>query len=99
MTRNEAYEIEEKVDRAFSSSVGEKCRCSFTLSGRLQVSIGKDAEFCLSRDKTTIEWVSFVGFYDYLKSYIDSILLCAHSNSDLIDQLIWSYEHVTELED
>ena len=98
MTRKEAMELEEKVDKLFTEALDEDCAFSLSLSNKIRISFDENV-ICLNRDNNSAEWVNFQGFYSDLQHYINDIIECVKANKDIIDQLLWSYDHIAELED
>lgn len=98
MTKAEAIKLEKEVDKLFTLALGEDCECSLNLAGRLKISFNGNM-ICMRPSDGAIDWVRYEGFYDELAEYIAKILECKADNKEMIDKLIWSYEHVTELED
>lgn len=97
MTKQEAIELETKCDELMSEYLGNTCCVSMAFSGRLKVSFG-DYYITLSKDNMTASYIKFHGYYSDLEEHIDSIIRCINENKDVFDKLIWSYEHINELE-
>lgn len=98
MTREEACNLESLVDKKFSEALDEDCKCSFTLSGKFSIAFDNN-NLCLERDGSSVGYIGFVGWYGDLKHHVDDALRCFKENGELINKLIWSYEHIAELED
>jgi len=98
MTRKEAMELEEKVDKLFTEALDEDCAFSLSLSNKIRISFDGNV-ICLNRNNSSVDWVNFQGFYSDLQHYINEAIECVERNKDIIDQLLWSYDHITELED
>lgn len=97
MTKQEAIELETKCDELMSEYLGNTCRVSMALSGRFKVSFG-DYYITLSKDNMTASYIKFHGYYSDLEERIDSIVRCINENRNIFDKLIWSYEHMNEVE-
>lgn len=97
MTKQEAMDLETKCDELMSQYTKEDCSVSMALTGRLKVYFDDDF-ITLNKDRT-VHHVSFTGFYSDLEEYISKIVKCIEDNEDLFEQLMWSYEHISELED
>ena len=98
MTRKEAMELEEKVDKLFAEALDEDCVFSLSLSNKIRISFDGNV-ICLNRNNNSADWVNFQGFYRDLQHYINDAIECVEGNKDIIDQLLWSYDHIAELED
>ena len=98
MTREEAMELEKEVDKLFTLALGEECECSLNLAGKLRISFNENS-ICIRPSDGYIDWIKYEGFHDDLAKYYAKILQCHIDNKEIINKLVWSYEHVTELED
>ena len=98
MTRKEAMELEKDVEELFKEALGIDCKVSLALSNKLRISF-EGGFICLKLDASDADWVSYTGWYSDLQEYIFNALNYMKINKELIDKLIWSYEHITELED
>jgi hypothetical protein len=97
MTKQEACNIENMCDSTMSHYLNEECNVSMALTGKLKIQF-EDGYFTLNRDFTSADWINYTGFYDNLQDYIASAIKCVTDHRNLFDRLIWSYEHITELE-
>ena len=98
MTRKEAVSLEKEVDKKFSKALGEDCKCSLNLAGKFRISFNNNL-ICMRPDNGYIAWIKYEGSYATLSEYLNKIEECRIDNRDLIDKLVWSYEHIKELED
>lgn len=96
MTKQEAIKLEKNCDKLMSEYLEEDCTVSLALSGRFKVQFGNDY-ITLNKDVDDAWYINFRGFYSDLRKYIDSIVKCIKENKDIFDELIWSYEHISEL--
>lgn len=96
MTKQYAIELENKCDKLMSKYMDYDCTVSMVLSGRFKVKFG-DNYITLSQDNKSALYIRFNGYYSDLEEYIDAIVRCISENKDLFDELIWSYEHLSEL--
>jgi hypothetical protein len=96
MTKKEAIELENKCDELMSRYLNKYCNVSMALNGRLKVSFD-DNYITLTKDISTAWYVKFNGFYLELEEYIDSIIKCVKDNVDIFNELMWSYEHISEI--
>ena len=97
MTKQEACDLENMCGTLMSKCVGEECRVSLALTGRLKISFN-DGFITLKKDRSGVDYVKYVGYYEDLEDIIKRALSCVNSNTSLLDKLIWSYEHIRELE-
>lgn len=96
MTKKEAIELENKCDKLISEHLDNDCCVSLALSGRLKVSFG-ESYITMSKDNKSAWYVKFHGFHSDLEEYIDLIVKCIAENQEIFNELIWSYEHISEL--
>lgn len=97
MTTQEAIELEERCDSLMSEYLKEDCTVSMALSNRFKISFDSNY-ITLSKTLDGAYYVRYVGFYNDLAEYINSAIKCVKDNKEVFDKLIWSYEHMTELE-
>lgn len=97
MTKQEAMDLENKCDALMCKYVQEDCQVSMALNGRMKVYFG-DGFVTLNKDNTA-HYIRFVGFYDDMLESIAKIVKCIEENAGDFEQLMWSYEHVRELEE
>ena len=98
MTKKEAIELENKCDELMSEYLGEDCTVSMALSGRFKVKFGDDY-ITLTKDIGTASYVKYHGYYSDLEEHINLIIKCIKENTDIFNKLIWSYEHIREIEE
>lgn len=98
MTKLEALELEKRCDELMSSYLHTKCSVSMALTGKLKVEFGCDY-ITLTKDYKDATYINFTGFYWDLKDCIDAIIRCVDANRELFDELMWSYENISSLED
>lgn len=100
MTKIEAKRLEDVCDEVISLYLGELCRVSMALSGRLRIGFHDSGTFIiLTKDLTDISYVNFTGDWDQLMTITDNIVKCIMENSGIFYKLLWSYEHKNELEE
>lgn len=99
MTKAEAMKLENRCDKIMSGYLGEECTMSMALTGRLKVMFNDGDYITWSMKHNSVDYVHHVGFYDDLVERIAKIKECLDDNRDIFAQLLWSYEHVTELEE
>lgn len=98
MTKQEASEIENICDKLMSYYLKEECTMSMALTGRLKVEF--DGNFItINKPFGNVDYVRYVGYYSDLQEYIEKIQLCLQENKGIFDKLMWSYEHISELEE
>ena len=97
MTKQEAMELEIKCDKLMSKYLDNDCIVSMALSGKFKVSF-EDIYITLGKDNKSASYVKFNGYYSDLEEYINLIIRCIDENKDMFDKLIWSYEHMNEIE-
>ena len=97
MTKQEAIELENKCDKLMSEYLKENCTISMALTGKLKVEF--DGNY-ITLDKKLGEtcYVKYQGYYEDLTDIINKAFFCVEDNEDMFDKLIWSYEHIRELE-
>lgn len=98
MTKQEAMDLENKCDALMCKYVQEDCQVSMALNGRLKVYFD-DGFVTLEHDYKTVHYLKFTGFRDVLEDYISKIVKCIEENRGDFEKLMWSYEHVRELEE
>lgn len=96
MIKQEAIELENKCDKLMSEYLNEDCTVSMAFSGRFKVQFG-DNYITLTKDISTASYVKFHGYYSDLEEYINSVIKCIKENTDIFNELIWSYEHMSEI--
>ena len=96
MTKKEAIELENKCDKLMSEYIDNDCNVSMALSGRFKVSFGENY-ITLGKDNKSASYIKFHGCYSDLEEYIDSIVRCIDENKKIFEELIWSYEHLSEI--
>ena len=96
MTKQEAIELENKCDELMSEYLDEDCSVSMALSGRFKVKFD-DNYITLTKDISTASYVKFHGYYSGLEEHINSAIKCIKENIDVFNELIWSYEHLSEI--
>lgn len=96
MTKKEAMELEIKCDKLMSEYLNIDCTVGLALTGRFKVII-EDDYIILEKNKKTVSYIKFQGEYSELEEYISSIIKCIEDNKELFDKLIWSYNHMNEI--
>ena len=97
MTKQEAIELENKCDELMSKYLQEECTVSMALTGKLKIEFGSNY-LTLDADEKVASYVKYHGYYDMLEFYIEAAVNCVDENKDVFRQLLWSYEHITELD-
>lgn len=99
MTKEEAMKLEKRCDKIMSGYLGEECIVSLALSGKLKVEFNDGSNYVTWNMKTNdVDYVNYTGFYDNLVDTISKVKECIDDNRDIFEKLIWSYEHLGELE-
>ena len=98
MTKLESLELEKKCDKLMSEYLHTECTVTMALTGKLKVEFNGDY-ITLTKDYNTASYVSFTGFYNDLRNCVDAIVRCVDANRTLFDELMWSYEHISSLEE
>ena len=98
MTKIEALELEKKCDELMSAYLRTECSVSMALTGKLKVEFG-GVYITLTKDYSDASYINFTGFYFDLKDCIDAVIRCVNANKTLFDELMWSYENISSLED
>lgn len=97
MTKQEAIELENKCDELMSKYLEEKCRVSLALTGKLKIEF--DGNYItINKKLKEVDYVNCVGYYGWLQYIIEKAFDCIYDHEDDFDKLIWSYEHIRELE-
>lgn len=103
MTKNEALELEKKcegyindITNSYFQVDDTKCKIGLTLSNCLRVYIG-DNYFCFDTDYSSVKWFYYEGYWSDAEDYKNVIMFALRKNSEDFDQLIWSYNHRSEL--
>lgn len=90
MTKQEAIDLESKVDKLFSEKLETDCEISMALTGALRIS-SKDGFISIDTKMQVVDWVKWNGFYDDLQDYINKAILTIRENKEKIDLLMQSY--------
>lgn len=98
MTKQEACKLETTCDALISHYLKTECEVSMALSGKLKITFD-DGYITVKAKEGLVDYVSYVGFYSDLQEYINKIFLCLVEHNDTFEELIWSYEHRSELEE
>lgn len=99
MTKTEAQKLEKRCDKIMSGYLGEECTVCMALSGKLKIIFDDGDYITWSMTSDVIDYVSYCGFYCHLLQKITKVKECVDDNRDMFNQLIWSYEHRSELEE
>lgn len=98
MTKEEALRLENRCDKIMSGYLGKECTVSMTLTGKLKIILNGDY-ITWNMTCNDVDYVWWVGFYNDLVETIGKVKECIGDNRDIFEQLIWSYNHRTELEE
>lgn len=98
MTREEARALELACDKLLSDATEEHCSVSMALAGHLRIQFGENNMTISKHDLLTVEWVNYNGDFTALLDEIDVIQKTIQENNRLFKRLMWSYEHIRELE-
>jgi hypothetical protein len=96
MTKREAIELENKCDELMSEYTGRDCRVSLALTGKLKVEF--DGNYITLNRYSELDYVKYAGHYETLWEIAQVVSSCIEDNKEDFDRLVWSYEHITELE-
>lgn len=99
MTREEAKVLELACDKLLSDAVGENCSVSMALAGHLRIRFGENNMTISKHDLFTVEWINYTGDFTVLLDEIDVIQKTIQENIESFKRLMWSYEHIRELEE
>lgn len=99
MTKQEALRLENRGDKIMSGYLGKECTVSLALTGKLKIEFNDGDYITWNMTCNDVDYVSYVGSYDYLVETISKVKECVEENRDIFELLIWSYEHRTELEE
>lgn len=92
MTKQEAINLETKIDQMFSKKLETNCEVSMALTGALKISVD-DGFFNIKIDTKSVDWVKWNGDYETLQDYISKIKLVIEENVEKIDLLMQSYRN------
>ena len=96
MTKTEAIELENKCDKLMSEYLKENCNVSLALTGKLKIEF--DGNYITLNTKLReTDYVRYTGFYDDLQVIIHKAFDCFDDYEDMFNKLIWSYEHIKEI--
>lgn len=99
MTKQEALKLENRCDKIMSGYLGKECTVSLALTGRLRIEFNDGDYITWNMSCNNVDYVRYIGDYDYLVEIIDKVKECIYNNRDIFERLIWSYEHRRELEE
>ena len=91
MTKQEALDLEAKIDDIFSKATGRECSCSMTLLGSFSVSFGRSFVNISKYDLQSPDWVKYDGDYDELMDCISAIQKTIRENMEDVKLLLDSY--------
>ena len=97
MTKSEAIELENKIDKDLTDLLRMECNISLSLTNRVKVSMEDSNYLCFDKDLHTIDYLHFNGKYDNLIGIVWKLRNYFVLNVPDIENLIWSYEHIREL--
>ena len=98
MTKEEAIKLENRCDKIMSGYLSKSCTVSLALSGKLKIEFDDGDYITWNMTRNEVDYVCFVGDYDYLVETVEKIKECIDDNRDIFDKLVWSYNHRMELE-
>lgn len=97
MTRQEAIELETKLETALTDFLGKEVEFSMALTSRLRVT---SADWFINfEDDGEPSYIKYVGDYDDLKEYLIKIKQFFVDNAEELKDLKWTYNHQSELTD
>ncbi len=99
MKREEAKTLELACDKLLSDVTEEHCNVSMALGRHLRIQFGENNMTISKHDLFTVEWVNYNGDFTVLLDEIDVIQKTIQENNRLFKRLMWSYEHIRELEE
>lgn len=99
MTRQYAMNLENLCERLLSGYLGRDCYVHLTLSGKLNIRFGVDEYIAWDMESDSACFVKYFGFYADLIDNVANIHKCIHDHRKSFDELVWSYEHIKELEE
>lgn len=99
MTKDEAIRLENRCDKIMSGYLGKSCTVSMALTGKLKIMFNDGDYITWNMTCNAVDCVSYVGYYDELVEMIGKVKECIDDNRDIFSNLIWSYNHRTELEE
>lgn len=91
MTKQEAIDLEAKMDDIFSKATGKDCSCSMTLTGTFRVSFGENFVNINKYDLQSPDWVKYSGDYEELMDCISAIQKAIRENVEDVKLLLKSY--------
>ena len=97
MTKSEALALQTKCETYFDGLYGYEAKLSMNLRGNLAIHLGEHL-FTFDEDGDVV-YFKFAGDWDEaecIKKEIKNIYL---ENKQELRELLWSYEHIRELED
>lgn len=95
MTKKEAIDLENEVDKIFSEKLGTDCEVSMTLTGTLRIS-ADEGFFNINTDKEVVDWVKWNGDYQILQEYINKTIIAIRENKEKVNLLLASYRMKSE---
>ena len=97
MTKKEAIELENKCDKLMSEYLEKECNVSLALTGKLKIEFNGNY-ITLNKKLEEPDYINYNGYYEDLIDDIDKAFGCIGDNNGIFNKLIWSYEHIAELE-
>lgn len=92
MTKQEARDLESKIDKLFSESLETDCEVSMALTGALKISMDHGF-FNIKADTEYVDWVKWNGDYYTLQEYIWKASIVIRDNKEKIAELMQSYHN------
>ena len=98
MKKSEAMALEKRCENHFNGMGGlQNVEISMALTGKLRLTF--DDGFITFTPNGTVDYVKYRGFYsdlELIKSFV--AVVCNKWHGDF-QELLWSYEHISKLED
>ena len=99
MTRQYAMNLQNTCERLLSGYLGTDCSVCLSLSRKLKISFHVDDHVLWDMESNSACFIKYFGYYADLTAEIEKISKCVSDYRKHFDDLVWSYEHIKELEE
>ena len=98
MTKQEAIDLETLCEAYLKEEFNCDLNISMNLTGRLKLEYD-DNFIVIDKDFSRITYINYTGNYEDLIDDCNKFIKCVNEYKERFQQLVWSYEHINELEE